>query len=268
MKFSNKTFGISKTLFYLFLILAIINIPSAYCSEKKAIEKQLYKIQTLPTEVQFNILDQLLASETKVDSLKEDIKNYSDSFPEFAVIAESDLGQKKIKERTNELDFQPKLDRTLQWSDKARIDVEKQGINGRNKKGDTLLMVLVVTKGKEDIDLLEEVLTDHNPDLNLVDAHKRTALMTAAGADNSEAVELLLKHGANVNLKDDEGNTALMLTIGNPGSPDSAEVLINYPKTDFYLKDNKDKTALNLLDDALLEDRETRAKSMNRNSPW
>lgn len=77
-------------------------------------------------------------------------------------------------------------------------------------KGEATGIGLIDAAAAGDIDGLRALLETSELDLNVRDAHGRTALMAATYANQPAAVELLLEAGANVDLQDDMLNNPFL----------------------------------------------------------
>jgi hypothetical protein len=83
--------------------------------------------------------------------------------------------------------------------------LEQQGIDSKNSKGETALMI-AARDGK--IAVAKDFLA-RGAEVNEKDKSNQTALMKAAGNGHLAVVRLLLAHGAELNDRDNEGQTAL-----------------------------------------------------------
>ena len=73
---------------------------------------------------------------------------------------------------------------------------------------------------------LIRTMIDHGADVNAMNEHNETAIMTACRTGNVDALELLLSVGANVNAMNKHGETALMTACKN-GHVDAIELLLS-----------------------------------------
>ncbi|MBE6417144.1 MAG: hypothetical protein E7033_01605 [Akkermansiaceae bacterium] len=96
-------------------------------------------------------------------------------------------------------------------------------INAADANGDTPL-TLSVRSG--DTALVEALLAADKVDKNKPNKEKKTALMLAALADQTEIVKVLHQAGADINATDADGNTVLMLCV-QQNMPDMVKMLLS-----------------------------------------
>ena len=69
-------------------------------------------------------------------------------------------------------------------------------------------------------------MTDHGADVNAMNKHNETALMTACKTGNVDAIDLLLLFGANPNITNDDGRTCIHYTVIGICSREVLQVII------------------------------------------
>ncbi len=109
--------------------------------------------------------------------------------------------------------------------------------NLANADGYTPLMVAVDTNNK---DIVQCLLENSEPHIDLQDSEGKTALMFAVIKNNCSIIKKLLERGADINKTDNSGMTALMIAVGH-GHTEAVQCLLQNP----YIEINKkDKTGL------------------------
>lgn len=108
---------------------------------------------------------------------------------------------------------------------------------------------LIYSVSREDV---TKALLKYDPDVNLVDETKKSALMHAVAGysdKKEEIIQILLKKGANVDLEDVDGNTALHLIAKGYNSTESAVQNLLDAKSDVNAKNKAGMTPLMLCRD-------------------
>lgn len=96
-------------------------------------------------------------------------------------------------------------------------------------------------------DKLRSVIAE-GTNINSIDSHGNTALITAADHNKEEVVRLLVNNGANINIQNEAGETALMIAA-EEGSIDIVCFLLD-AEADPNIRDRKGQTALEKAEEA------------------
>jgi len=114
-------------------------------------------------------------------------------------------------------------------------------IDCTNSDGDTLLITAIQYYKHEK---LVEWLIENSKDLNKPNKSRQTPLMIAVNKGEKNIVKKLLRNNVNPNIQDDRGQTALMY-ITKKRDKKIFKMLINFKRTNIFLKDQYGLTAAN-----------------------
>lgn len=118
-------------------------------------------------------------------------------------------------------------------------NAERAGINKRDKKGNTPLMLAI---RNEDRPLVKSLL-DNGADTEIPNAERETPLMVAVNIGNKDIISYLLDARADINARDKEGHTALMFASANPNLMNIVDILVKNG-ADVNARDKEGMTAL------------------------
>ena len=135
--------------------------------------------------------------------------------------------------------------------DQTKTLPEKKDVNEKDKEGNTALIRAV---NKKDLEAIKEVLSQ-NPDLNLINNNKETALHRAVEVGfEDEALFKSLATYENINAKDRNGNIPLHIAIEKKNKV-AIKTLIE-EGTDMGITNFFNETPLSLAIDVGIEDEE------------
>lgn len=225
-----------KVLFYTYLIIACSTWAMNRNLETAGIQLEVFK-QMVESEKTIKQLKKDVAAFALTNKLRRDVVNSSQG---RQILAEQILKIWKSIQKELDLFFENiSLKRIFSSKDSYIIDVEHNGVDATNCRGETALYLLASEKNKEFLRLIDLLLDNDariDKGLNAV----QSPLMVASWYEEYlDAMHLLIKRGANVNWQNKWGETSLARAVYNANLK-GIELLLNsgaYP----FIKNSKDQ---------------------------